>query len=406
MKAEVILKEVLKNYVPSNEEVLKIKKLADFYVNKLKKEKLNVFIGGSLAKDTLVKKDIQDVDIFVLFDKEENTLRLESSLKKLKLDFKKVHGSRDYFQIKDEEILFEIIPVVKVEKPETAGNVTDFSLIHVNYIKKKIAKNKKLADEIRLAKIFCYAQNCYGAESYIQGFSGYSLELLICYFGSFMKFLKGIQKKRIIDSEKFFKNDKKILSELNESKLLAPVILIDPTYKYRNVCAGLSKETFERFLEFSKKFIAKPSLNFFEKKKIDIESIKALAKKKKGKYFELFFSTEKQEGDIAGTKMRKFFEFIISELERKGQKVLFKEFNYSGEKIAEAHLIINEKKEVEIKGPPVANKKALTGFRKARKKIYFKNGFAFTKEKINVKDIILFVKRFEEEMGVRLENFN
>ncbi|MBD3252791.1 hypothetical protein GF386_03610, partial [Candidatus Pacearchaeota archaeon] len=54
--------------------------------------------------------------------------------------------------------------------------MTDLSYFHVNHILKKIKKNKNLSDEIRLAKKFAYSQNCYGAESYIHGFSGYALE--------------------------------------------------------------------------------------------------------------------------------------------------------------------------------------------------------------------------------------
>jgi len=57
---------------------------------------------------------------------------------------KKIHGSRDYYQLIVHGIIFEIIPVLKVKKPEHAKNITDLSYFHVNYINKKIRKNKKL----------------------------------------------------------------------------------------------------------------------------------------------------------------------------------------------------------------------------------------------------------------------
>jgi len=53
---------------------------------------------------------------------------------------------------------------------------------------------KKILDEIRIAKAFCYANNCYGAESYISGFSGYALELLVYHYKSFLKFIKSMVK--------------------------------------------------------------------------------------------------------------------------------------------------------------------------------------------------------------------
>ncbi len=63
-----------------------------------------------------------------------------------------------------------------------------------------------------LAKTFAHACDCYGAESYINGFSGYALELLICHYKTFSKFLKEIIKidnnQIIIDDAKFYKTKK------------------------------------------------------------------------------------------------------------------------------------------------------------------------------------------------------
>ena len=36
----------------------------------------------------------------------------------------RIHGSRDYFQIRN-ELVFEVVPVLKVEHPSQAVNVTD-----------------------------------------------------------------------------------------------------------------------------------------------------------------------------------------------------------------------------------------------------------------------------------------
>lgn len=49
-------------------------------------------------------------------------------------------------------------------------------------------------DEIKIAKAFCHATGCYGAESYIKGFSGYALELLIYHYKSFQSFVKAMTK--------------------------------------------------------------------------------------------------------------------------------------------------------------------------------------------------------------------
>ncbi len=393
MTINSVLNEVLEQISVSKKEEAMLKKTADIFCKKIP----NSTLGGSLAKGTMIKKRMQDVDIFVVFDNEEGTRKLEEILRKKNLKLKKLHGSRDYFQIKSSDVLVEIVPVVKVKKAEDVQNVTDFSLSHVSYVRRKLQKNKKLHDEIKLAKVFCYANDCYGAESYISGFSGYALELLIIYFGSFVKFLRGIQKKKFVDIEKNFKNEWETRNEINTSKLQSPLVVVDPTYKYRNVCAGLSEETFSRFLSSAKGFLKKPSYDFFEKKDFDVERFK----KKKGKFIELKFETNRQGGDIAGTKMKKFFKFLIKELERKKQKVAASEFVYFGEgSEAKAFLRVREKKVIDVRGPSLSDKKAVGAFKKVRRKIYKKAGFAWAKEKIDIENVFKKSMMIAGEMGI------
>ena len=186
-----ILKEVLEKIDLFPEEMEIIKEKLDGFLEKIKKEiKENsigaeIFVGGSFAKKTMIKKEKYDIDVFVRFDKkysdEEMVLVTKNLLKNCE-EVLTIHGSRDYFKIKlDENLLIELIPVKKISNSSQAENITDLSYSHVNYINKKI-KDKKILQEIKIAKAFCYANNCYGAESYINGFSGYSLELLIYYY--------------------------------------------------------------------------------------------------------------------------------------------------------------------------------------------------------------------------------
>ena len=97
-----------------------------------------------------------------------------------------------------------------------------------------------------------------------------------------MKFIRAIAKTRrekiIIDIEKKHKSKRAILMDLNSSKLQSPIILVDPTYKQRNVSAALSEETFERFKKDCKKFLKNPSIKAFEIQKTDLEKIKQNAK--------------------------------------------------------------------------------------------------------------------------------
>lgn len=404
MSIKEVLRKELSLIELSPEEEKKIEDRAKEIAEKLESEGLKAEIGGSLAKGTIVRKALQDIDIFIVFEKEEETGKLEEVVKKLKLKAEKTHGSRDYFRINEKGVVYELIPVVKLKKPEGKTNVTDFSLSHVRYVVKKL-KKKNLRNEIKLAKSFCHAQEVYGAESYINGFSGYALELLILHFGSFENFLKKIEKTKVIDIEKEWKNEQEIRKEINASKLQSPLILIDPTFKYRNVTACLSKETFNKFLEAAREFLANPDLKFFARKELDLNQLKQQAKDSDAKLISLSLNTDKQEGDIAGTKMKKFAKFVADELERKEQIVLRKEFEYDEGKSAFAYFIAKEKKEIEIKGPPLSNKNACEAFKKARKKVFPKGGHLWARQKFSMKEFLQNLNRFEEEMSVKM-NFS
>lgn len=137
---KIILKEELEKITPSKEEFKEIEEKTKKFAELLKKSGLKVEIGGSLAKGTLLKKSPQDIDLFVVFKEEREVQILENKLEKLKISFKKIHGSRDYFQINknigEREIIFELIPVLdfNLKNKFEKRNVTDFSLLHVKYI--------------------------------------------------------------------------------------------------------------------------------------------------------------------------------------------------------------------------------------------------------------------------------
>ena len=393
IKTDSILKQVLERIKPNDRELTEIKKSLDETLEAIKRRlkilKINaeVFVGGSFAKKTIIKKDKYDIDIFLRFPKEYKD-ELSSSTKKILSGIKNVllvHGSRDYFRIsKSKDLYFEIIPVLKVNNPKEAENITDLSYSHVKYINKKA--NPKLLDEIRLAKAFCHANHSYGAESYVHGFSGYSLELLICHYGSFIKFAKAVSKtgaeKLFIDIEKHYKNKQSILMDLNSSKLTSPIILIDPTYKQRNALATLSKETFEKFKKVCGDFIKNPKKEAFEFKPIDFNKLREDARKKKLDFVLINAKTDRQTGDIAGSKLLKFYEHLADEI-GKFFEIKKKAFEYDNKKSATYFLAVKKRKELLITGPRVNDEKNVEKFKKKHKKTNVKSGRVCAREKID-----------------------
>jgi tRNA nucleotidyltransferase (CCA-adding enzyme) len=407
MKLREVLRHQLQEIVLPLSESSQLESQAKEIIKKLAAKNLVAKIGGSVAKGTVVKKERrQDVDIFVVFENNKKLETLEGTLKKMDLPgvLKKVHGSRDYFQIQNSSAIFEIIPVLQNTDPDLAENVTDVSLQHVTYVRGKLREYPKLADDIRLAKAFCRAQRVYGAESYINGLSGYSIELLVIYYKSFEKFLKGLGKETkqiVIDPVKHFKKAD-VLREINASKLQGPIVLVDPTHKYRNASAGLRGEAFKRFQKAAREFLKFPSQDFFVLKEIDISGLRRKAEKNSATFFTVKLTTDRQAGDIAGTKMKKFFDFFVDELERRCQKVLANEFDYRGSgQVASGYLVVKEEKEVECRGPSLEMEKQAKAFGKVHgKDAYEKKGYLWIKRKESVKGIFGKIKKVGKEMDV------
>lgn len=393
------------------EKIAELRRKTDELISKLKtaakasKINFETFVGGSFGKKTLEKSDFYDVDIFVRFDKKEKHLseKLERALKKTGEKFERVHGSRDYFRIKDRNVDYEFVPVLRINKPKDAENVTDLSYFHVNFVRKNM--NEKIRGEILAAKKFCKAAGVYGAESYVNGFSGYALECLIIYFGSFEKMLKALTKlnseKLVIDIKKFYKKKEDVVVEINEAKTKSPIVLVDPTWKERNVLAALNDETFRVFQTRARQFLRNPSEKYFVSKKKNFDDFSA---GKSGESVRVILETDRQEGDIAGTKMKKFSYWLV---DRIGEYFLVsdKHFVYESGKCAELFITAQAKKEVLRQGPFVDDKKNAFVFRKINKKTFEKNKRLFVKIEVgSLKDFLnsFLTKNLEiaKEMGI------
>ncbi len=312
-----VIEEITKRVVPSLAQRAQREKAISLFLQSLNKVVVNgeAILGGSGAKDTWLAA-AADIDIFVLYDYGKYAARsmelsemLESALQSGFPNIKRerLHGSRDYFRMEYEGLWFEVVPILKISSAREAKNITDISPLHARWINKS---GKRLKDEIRLAKQFCKSQQLYGAESYINGFSGYVLEILVIYYGSFEKLLRAAVKwkeKEVVDAAGYYKS-KNVLFELNKSKLVSPLIVIDPVDKTRNAAAALSLEKWKLFTQRAKEYLAKPSVRFFERARILVEK---LQQEKRGKEI-VYLELESLEGkeDVVGVKLLRVFEFL------------------------------------------------------------------------------------------------
>ncbi len=361
----------------------------------LKKNKIkaSAVIGGSFAKDTHLIGD-HDCDIFVQFDYNQQDKNLSDLLEKAVKKFKatRVHGSRDYFLFTN-SLNYEVVPVLKVTNPVKALNVTDVSPLHVAWVRKH-----KKSDEIRLAKAFCKAFNIYGAESYIKGFSGHVLDILVIYYGSFMNLLKASQKwkeKTVIDIQKYHKD---ALFELNSSKTQSPLIIVDPIQRDRNAAAALGDEAFNTFIKKAKEFLKNPSEKFFTKKTIKKQDVKGA--------IILDIIPEEGKKDVVGAKILKAYEAIKRILEDNEFKV--QKSGWVWDKEAFVWFILKNNRltsETVIAGPPMKMENHVAMFKKKHKNTFVKNNRVFAKIKrdhIDAKELIKeFIKTEEVKDRVK-----
>ena len=274
---ENVLIYVLNKIVPNNAKVREIYSLAE----KIRKDiimalnksgiEADVALEGSVAKGTWLSDDV-DFDFFVLvdyrpnIDKDEYFLSILNAIRRhLNYKFELRYSEHPYLRAKINGYEVDIAPAFKAP-PSHIISSFDRTPHHTKFVLSKMSPI--LANEIRLLKAFLRGIDTYGAEVKIGGLSGYACELLVIYFGSFIRTIQEFSKKPRIfvdltsswrpkDAAKKFKHN---------------FILIDPTDKNRNVASALRQTTWSRIQLLSKLFLEKPTTEFFFPKKPTVKS--------------------------------------------------------------------------------------------------------------------------------------
>lgn len=377
MKA-ALTKEVLARIVPNAQERKETLGKVHAFLKELNKQlRLNripakAVLGGSYAKDTWLSGDY-DVDVFVKFSlKAKGTLSdlLEKALSKW--SFERIHGSRDYFWVRD-SVKYELVPVLDIKKSSQSQNVTDFSPLHVAWVN---SKGNKFKNDIRLVKKFCKAAHCYGAESYIRGFSGHVVDILTIHYKGFQGLLKAATKwkpKLVVDTKNIYKG--KALLMLNKSKIEGPLVVVDPVQPDRNAAAALTQENLDRFISAAKVFLKKPSVSGFVEQDVDFVKLA-----KRGHLIKVEVKTLDEKEDVAGTKFVRAFEHVRREL----SDFSVKDAGCAWDKKVKGvwWFVLREKelpKMMDWEGPPLKIKPAVEKFKSIYKKTFVKKGRVWAK---------------------------
>ena len=372
--------KILKEIKPTDKEKLEINNKVNEFLILLDKVNLKYTVGGSYSKNTWLTGK-HDVDIFILYEDDKGISdKLDKSLKK----YERIHGSRDYFLINYKYLEFELVPVLNINNYKQAKNITDVSQLHVKWVKEHISR---LSDDVRLAKQFCKANRVYGAETYIKGFHGYLLEILVIHYGSFLSFVKNASKW----------NECEFIDPNNHSEFKSeqkfPLTVIDPVQPNRNVASALSFENFNLFVSICNKFLKNKGLSYFKEKKINI------------KKYNLVLKAEPLNGnrDVVGTKMLKIFEKIKYELNSYGFEV--KDSIWFWDRCGYFCFKVKKKlsKFEKVYGPPVTNKEHVAAFKQKHLKCKFgeEKGKVFVIKAREYTDVRKFVKELIKDENIK-----
>lgn len=325
--------------------------------------------GGSVAKNTFLRTSY-DVDIFVRFDPSYPDSKLSDLLGECvkKFDAQRVHGSRDYFQFTYRGFDFEIVPVINISDPNKARNVTDASPLHVEYF---LQHGAGLEDEVRLAKQFLKSHELYGAESYIRGFSGHVVDLLIIHYESFYKLMQHAASWSdpvIIDIEQHHTHP---LLAIDRSKH-SPIILVDPMQPLRNAAAALSEKQFLRFINLAQEFLRAPDKSFFLRPDFSLQNLKKELSETPHILLEVSHPSDDKK-DVAGARVRKFYERLGQEFVRAGFEVVRHDWHFAFTQSSYAWYCFAQlplsKQQVQ-EGPPVEKDEHFERFSEQHEEVY------------------------------------
>jgi tRNA nucleotidyltransferase (CCA-adding enzyme) len=286
-KIEKIISEVKRRIAPNEKHRRHVLKLAEKFRGKveeeIRKRKLSaeVRLQGSIAKDTWLKDDA-DIDIFMLLPEETpkealGRVYLEAARASLK-GYKIVERFAEHPYVEasvTRNIKVNIVPCYKV-KPPNWKSATDRTPYHTEYVKAKL--NDTTRSEVRVLKKFMKGVNVYGSDIKVGGFSGYLTELLIIYYGSFLKVLQEALRWKpgeIIDVEDLYGEFKDDARRLFREAFL---IVVDPVDKSRNVASPLRPETLNVFRASAKFFLKNPSIKYFYPSPLKPFSLKTVRK--------------------------------------------------------------------------------------------------------------------------------
>lgn len=393
--------QVLSHIAPSKKELLFetafAQNLSSLFSKHLPKNVIPS-ITGSVAKRTFVSGN-NEVDLFLLFPKSTSKKDFESILISLLskalpgVGYQLSYAEHPYLRFHYQNHRIDLVPAYKISDSSQMLSAVDRSILHTKFIRRSLPTRS--IPDVLLLKKFLKANGLYGAEIKIQGFSGYLCELLIVYFGSFLKmvsFFATTKSPYVIDIAKFYSKEENSLL----SKRFGHFVVIDPTDRDRNVSAAISMENLAKFQSLCKKFLKNPSKEFFLSTPPSFEECISLDKSK----FKTLISMPRPNvvADVLWGQIRKLMGQISSSLPEYKICSIFSDDSRHLIRIFVGSDLDSFGGKITVRGPPKKMPEHIKKFKLSHKsaKFTYKSGYIFAQKSVPSVSISGALHRFFE----------
>lgn len=333
-------KKILGLIKPTDTQILKEKEFTDKLIKKAKGlpgKHLDVVLAGSAARNTNLK-ETKDFDIFVLYPKDTSKEEFTKEALDIGQNFfkgyfsEKVYSEHPYVRGVIDGYKIDLVPAYKIDSTDEMISSVDRTPFHQAYILKNMKEAQK--DEVRLLKYFLKYIGCYGADPQYQGFSGYLCELLILYYGDFIKTIEHVANWQTPVRLVLASEDIEYLGPFDDA-----FVMIDPVDKKRNVASAVSMTTLSRFIAASRAFLTKPTAEFFSNNNKPQTYHQLVTWVNNVPLTTIEFDVEGLVKDIVWSKLRKYLTKLSNHLENQKFTIL-KSNVYYEEKSKYAYIIL------------------------------------------------------------------
>jgi tRNA nucleotidyltransferase (CCA-adding enzyme) len=316
----------------------KLMKIIADYANERNIE-VSCRLVGSMAKKTSLM-DKADIDIFMTFPLDYP----EEKLKEYGLEFgqyciEHVNGkpeiryaSHPYVTGIIDDFEVDFVPCYNIRDASELKSAVDRTILHTDYVQEHLSDEE--ASQVLLLKKFMTSVNTYGANSKVNGFSGYLCELLILKYHSFEKVVETAAHK--------WQNQYKIDLENygTSSNYKDRLIVIDPVDKNRNVAAALSMQKFSEFIVACRNFLKNPSNEYFKERTINANKDEIIDEfnKRATKCYILSFNVPELPDDVIYPQVNKTMNSFVNVSKMYDFNII--ESNYYIDSENKAHIIL------------------------------------------------------------------